>query len=621
MAVRYRALACLLTAVGAAAATGAATSAPANEPPVPTFRLAAPVAAGELASFDASGSSDPEGGPLTFRWSFGDGGVGDGPAVGHPFAVAGVYQVVLVVTDASGATGTALGSVEVGPGLPDDEIAAIDIEGGAGFTARPDVSVEVRGPPGAVRAELANAADFAGSVPVPLGNDVPWRLDDAGPDGTRRVFARFLGAGGHLLPGFDRADGVELDRAAPVLGRPRAHQTDPVLVCERGGAAVAGTSRRRIPVAVRAAARDRLSGLQAIQARSPLSHPRAVGDAPWSLPARPGGTVEVRAIDRVGNASAWRSARVPTAAIDVLDAATRPFTRATACPSIGQARLIRRVDRLWRAAGAPGGNRALLRPAGSHLTWTVYSGQGLFPNWVHAGTELNGRLHDGSAASYRAAVSEVVALSTLDHAGGRAFRVNENLFAVPEDGHPPPWRDAMGTGLILADLVPGPPRRADAHEVDDGAAHRAAVPLHLLRRSAPGGRRPPPRRPGCLVPRVHLPHPGPRAQRLSPVGPQPQPVRPAVGAPEPAAPGVGRPGRPCPRAREGRRAGRLRLASRLRPGRRGVPLPTRWQRREPEVPDLPPAPSGRPGEDPVPAGRVAGSLRVLPGPLGGAPRA
>jgi hypothetical protein len=424
------------------------------------------VAAGELASFDASGSSDPEGGPLTFRWSFGDGGVGDGPAVGHPFAVAGVYEIVLVVTDASGATGTALGSVEVGPGLPDDEIAAIDIDAGARFTGRPDVSVEVRGPPGAVRADLANAADFAGAVPVPLGIDVPWRLDDAGPDGPRRVFARFLGAGGHLLPGFDRADGVELDRAAPVLGRARAHQTDPVLVCEPGGRAVAGTSRRRIPVVIRAAARDRLSGLQTIQARSPLSHPRAVGNAPWSLPARPGGTVEVRAIDRVGNASPWLPARVPAAAIDVLDPATRPFTRATACPSIGQARLIRRVDRLWRAAGAPGGDRALLRPAGSHLTWTVYSGQGLFPNWVHAGTELNGRLHDGSAASYRAAVSEVVALSTLDRAGGRAFRVNENLFAVPEDGHPPPWRDAMGTGLILADLVPALPRRADAHEVD-----------------------------------------------------------------------------------------------------------------------------------------------------------
>ncbi len=439
---------------------------------MPTFRLAAPVAAGELASFDASGSIDPEGGPLTFRWSFGDGGVGDGEAVGHPFAVAGAYRVVLVVTDASGATGTALGSVEVGPGRPDDEIAGIEIAGGAPVTARPDVSVAIRGPPGAARAELANAADFAGAVRVAAAGEVPWRLDDAGPDGPRQVFVRFLADGGHPLPGFDRAGRVDLDRTAPALGRARARQTRPVLVCAPGGRAVAGTSRRRVPLAIRAVAADRLSGLRTIQARSPLSHPRAVGDPPWSLPARPGGTVEIRAIDRVGNASPWRSLRVPAAAVEVLAASTRPFTRATACPSIGQARLIRRVDRGWRAAGAPGGDRALLRPAGSNLTWTVYSGQGLFPNWVHAGTELNGRLHDGSPASYRAAVSEVVALSTLDHAGGRAFRVNENLFAVPEDGHPPPWRDAMGTGLILADLVPALPPGADAHELD--AARRIA---------------------------------------------------------------------------------------------------------------------------------------------------
>jgi hypothetical protein len=471
-AVRYRALACLLTAVGAAGAAGPAVSAPANEPPVPTFRVSAPVRAGELASFDASGSSDPEGGPLTFRWSFGDGGVGEGAVVGHPFAVAGVYRVAVVVTDASGATGTALGSVEVGPGLPADELAAIDIEGGARFAARPDVSVEVHGPPGAVQAELANAADFAGAVPVPPAGDVPWRLDDAGPDGPRQVFVRFLGAGGHPLPGFDRVDRVELDRAPPVLGRARANQTEPVLVCGPGGRAVAGTSRHRVPVAVRPAARDRLSGLKAIQARSPSSHPRAVGDPPWSLPARPGGTVEVRAIDRVGNASPWRSLRVPPAAIEIVDSATRPFTRAIACPSIGQARLIQRVNGLWRAAGAPGGDRSWIRPAGSHLTWTLYSGQGLFPNWVHAGSDLNGRLHDDSIASYRAAVSEIVAMSTLDRAGHRAFRVNENLFAVPEDGHPPPWRDAMGTGLILALIVPALPPPADAHEV--GAARRIA---------------------------------------------------------------------------------------------------------------------------------------------------
>jgi hypothetical protein len=44
--------------------------------------------------------------------------------------------------------------------------------------------------------------------------------------------------------------------------------------------------------------------------------------------------------------------------------------------------------------------------------------------------------------------------------------------AVPEDGHPPPWRDAMGTGLILALIVPALPPAAEAHEVN--AARRIA---------------------------------------------------------------------------------------------------------------------------------------------------
>lgn len=452
--------------MGAALVAVPATSAPANAPPLAAVLPPAPVRAGELANFDASGSVDPEGGPLTFQWSFGDGGAGEGALVSHPFAVAGVYRVGLVVTDPSGATATVAATIEVAPGRPADELAAITVEAGARFVARPEVSVEVRGPPGAAQAQLANTADFAGAAAVPLAPRLAWRLDDAAPDGPRQVFVRFLDAAGRALPGFDRVDGVDLDRAPPVLGRARVAPATPVLVCAAGGPAVAGTSRARVRVAVHVAARDGLSGLQSIQGRSPLSPVTRVGDPRWSLAARPGGGVEVRAVDRVGNASPWRTLRVPAAAIEVLDSATRPFTRATACNAAGQAREIRRVDGLWRAAGGPGADRSWIRPAGSDLTWTVYAGQGLFPNWVHAGTELNDRLRHGSLGSYRAAVSEIVAMSTLDRAGSRRFRVNENLFAVPEDGHRPPWRDAMGTGVILALVVPALPPSADSGEVD-----------------------------------------------------------------------------------------------------------------------------------------------------------
>ena len=51
-------------------------------------------------SVDGSGSSDPEGGPLTYSWDFGDGSAaGSGKTADHTFAAAGTYPVTLTVSD------------------------------------------------------------------------------------------------------------------------------------------------------------------------------------------------------------------------------------------------------------------------------------------------------------------------------------------------------------------------------------------------------------------------------------------------------------------------------------------------------------------------------------------
>ncbi|WP_222184728.1 PKD domain-containing protein [Geminicoccus harenae] len=63
---------------------------------------------------DASGSSHPDGTPLTFRWELGDGSVLAGDKVRHRFAEPGVYPVRLTASDGTGlACGQATEQVEV----------------------------------------------------------------------------------------------------------------------------------------------------------------------------------------------------------------------------------------------------------------------------------------------------------------------------------------------------------------------------------------------------------------------------------------------------------------------------------------------------------------------------
>ena len=53
-------------------------------------------------TFNGTGSSDPDGDPLTYLWSFGDGGTATGATPTHTYVTGGQFSVTLTVTDPDG---------------------------------------------------------------------------------------------------------------------------------------------------------------------------------------------------------------------------------------------------------------------------------------------------------------------------------------------------------------------------------------------------------------------------------------------------------------------------------------------------------------------------------------
>ncbi len=73
----------------------------ANKAPEPSLTQSC---SGQACTFDAAGSTDPDGTVVGYSWSFGDGATATGAQAEHGYATPGTYQVELTVTDDDGAT-------------------------------------------------------------------------------------------------------------------------------------------------------------------------------------------------------------------------------------------------------------------------------------------------------------------------------------------------------------------------------------------------------------------------------------------------------------------------------------------------------------------------------------
>jgi PKD repeat protein len=76
---------------------------------------------GQVVSFDASGTADPDGDIAAYEWHFGDGATGSGVNVSHQYASEGSYAVVLTVTDSEGLIHQTVKTVRVSPVIVDSD--------------------------------------------------------------------------------------------------------------------------------------------------------------------------------------------------------------------------------------------------------------------------------------------------------------------------------------------------------------------------------------------------------------------------------------------------------------------------------------------------------------------
>ena len=90
-----------------AAAPAAVTVRPINQRPTAVVGGPYSGEAGVAVAFSGAGSTDPDNDPLTYAWSFGDGGTSTGATPSHSFAAPGTYTVTLTVSDGRGGTHSA----------------------------------------------------------------------------------------------------------------------------------------------------------------------------------------------------------------------------------------------------------------------------------------------------------------------------------------------------------------------------------------------------------------------------------------------------------------------------------------------------------------------------------
>ncbi|MFM8388582.1 MAG: hypothetical protein ACKOA5_04975, partial [Actinomycetota bacterium] len=204
----------------------------------------------------------------------------------------------------------------------------VSINNGDEFTSSQKVTVSVTGPSTAVKAILSNDGGFATSETFDLTNssaDIPWTLQSS-KEGTftKIVYVKYVSRFGSQSTPY--TDDIILDTTKPVMTTATATAAAPTgsaVTVSRIGAKAKPKASGGVKLSLRGS--DTISGIGTIEVRSAANKPatkvnvsRVAGKADGK-PRAASQTVtlrttakrlQVRVIDRAGNASAWRTITV-----------------------------------------------------------------------------------------------------------------------------------------------------------------------------------------------------------------------------------------------------------------------------------------------------------------------
>ncbi len=156
---------------------------PANQPPSAIFSFApgAPLV-GNVVTFNASASSDPDGTIVSYSWNFGDGQSGTGVTVQHAYSAPGTYTVQLTVTDNEGASDTTAHQITVTQAANTPPVAA--------FVYSPS-----NPSPGVwIHFDASGSSDPDGTIV-----SYSWNFGDGGTGAGMSIYHRYTSAGTYTV--------------------------------------------------------------------------------------------------------------------------------------------------------------------------------------------------------------------------------------------------------------------------------------------------------------------------------------------------------------------------------------------------------------------------------------